>query len=346
MAEPYHLICITCAERLDVGAITPAVRPDQHTPFEFAGRHGGATTGIELLRCIERFLVLHRSHELRVVPDRFLGTVDPENRFRQVSSPRELLTRQVPPPNPDQEYAALLIELTRRTLGVGRESSRPPTPQLPGLPPRPQNQPVPEPVVHHPPPQPAAVPPPPMQHAQPAAAYPPPAYPPPAHAPPPQPYAPQGEVAVSTAEILAGAPVRQAPAIATSVSPAVVQPAPRPKPGAPLPPPPVTDVVERPQPSASSSPAASRVAAGTWAREGDDLRTPRHILAAIGAETGNGYFACGERVPPKSWTENAKGRKCATCSGALMADGKIDGNARSRVNVAAIGAGDPQPFPT
>lgn len=107
MSEVYSLFCAECEDALDVGKIVE--EPERGRPDWFFGGwrtdDGRWIEGDLLLRLLERFLILHRGHEIRLVPlsawDRVQGVHD--DRFRFIETPEELLDRRVEPPPGEED---------------------------------------------------------------------------------------------------------------------------------------------------------------------------------------------------------------------------------------------------
>lgn len=121
MSHTYHLICISCREVVDVGKIIDTDESGAPRPLGFGGWRDQTTgawmSGGALYEVLERWLILHRGHELRVVSEPFLDRVDPDGRIRYVDSASEVLGRPVAPyPDDELDADAVPKEVAERLL--------------------------------------------------------------------------------------------------------------------------------------------------------------------------------------------------------------------------------------
>lgn len=104
----YELVCVDCAEVLILGKIVHSDFKGKEAPWSFGGfdelvdgrrRRIG---GIELLRLVERFILLHRCHEIRLLPEPLSIRLNSEMRQRIIRSAEELFGREMEP-QPDED---------------------------------------------------------------------------------------------------------------------------------------------------------------------------------------------------------------------------------------------------
>lgn len=85
----YDLLCVDCGETLDLGTIVRADETGGATSWRLTGFDdldaGRRVEGTDLWRWVERFVILHRGHELRVLTTDLLLRLDEGNRRRAVS---------------------------------------------------------------------------------------------------------------------------------------------------------------------------------------------------------------------------------------------------------------------
>jgi len=106
MSNTYHVICVPCREVMGVGKIVDMTQSGSPRPLGFGGWRDPQSdewpSGLSFLRLLERWLILHRGHEIRVVPDEFLARADPDAGFHYIHSAAEVMDRPVVP-YPDSE---------------------------------------------------------------------------------------------------------------------------------------------------------------------------------------------------------------------------------------------------
>ncbi|NES21399.1 MAG: hypothetical protein F6K41_21335 [Symploca sp. SIO3E6] len=101
MSHTYHLICIDCKKVLDLGKIANLDETGCSIPWMFTGFRdqcdGHRIKNDQLWKLVERFLILHRGHELRVVSEAFLDREDKEGLLHYIDSAEELLQLEIEP---------------------------------------------------------------------------------------------------------------------------------------------------------------------------------------------------------------------------------------------------------
>jgi len=137
MSRLYHLLCVDCGEVLSLGKVARRDERGQLTPSQ-VGRFGDYdrasaawswTGGEQLWRLVQRFMMLHRGHELRVIPFELLDTIDPDGRLSHVIDYlSEFRQRQIDPePDGEADLAAFprdVIEgLKRRIAQLPKQQS-------------------------------------------------------------------------------------------------------------------------------------------------------------------------------------------------------------------------------
>jgi hypothetical protein len=109
MSNTYHFVCVSCADVIDVGKIVDRAESGEDIPIQFGGWRDQATSdwlrGAELWRLLERWHILHRGHEIRLIPEPFLHRVDPEGQLHYHDTAQEVFEREVQP-LPDDELDA------------------------------------------------------------------------------------------------------------------------------------------------------------------------------------------------------------------------------------------------
>lgn len=108
MSYTYHFVCVDCRVILDLGKIVTIDEDGRDIPWQFGGwidldtreRLQAATLG----SVVERFLILHRGHELRVVSDSYLAMADPVCKLRRIETAAELFSQAISPePDPEED---------------------------------------------------------------------------------------------------------------------------------------------------------------------------------------------------------------------------------------------------
>ncbi len=109
MSHTYHFVCVSCGEVLDVGKIVDTTESGEGLPLQFGGWRDQVSSewlsGPDLWTVLERWHILHRGHEVRLVSESFLERVDPEGQLQYYDSATEILNRDVKP-LPDDEIDA------------------------------------------------------------------------------------------------------------------------------------------------------------------------------------------------------------------------------------------------
>jgi hypothetical protein len=119
MSYTYHLVCIDCRVILDLGKIIAIDEDGRDIPWQFGGWIDLDTherlEAASLDSAVERFLILHRGHELRVVPDRYLAKADPECQLRRIETVAELFSQPISPePDPEDDVEHVPSGVTTR----------------------------------------------------------------------------------------------------------------------------------------------------------------------------------------------------------------------------------------
>ncbi len=118
----YILFCADCGEEVTVGQL---IRPDESKPNDWCFRGAyfddshGWVDQLKLLKIVEKFLILHRIHEIRLIPDAlYLGRDVHDNYTLDTignDKMSDVLDRPVvPEPDPYQEAAEADEELILR----------------------------------------------------------------------------------------------------------------------------------------------------------------------------------------------------------------------------------------
>ncbi|MDL2321861.1 hypothetical protein LJC47_05895 [Desulfosarcina sp. OttesenSCG-928-B08] len=100
--DRYHLVCITCGTVLQLGRLVCQNEDHALVPWQFGGWldlmvYGEIFSGVRLWPFVEKFLILHRGHELNVLPETFLDHVDPEKTLTYIYYIDKLLNEPVDP---------------------------------------------------------------------------------------------------------------------------------------------------------------------------------------------------------------------------------------------------------
>jgi hypothetical protein len=128
MDRLYQMLCVDCGEVLSLGKVARRNEHGQTVPWYFGGfgdyNQSSATwTWIgagELWLLVERFMLLHRGHELRVLPSVLVETIDPEGRLAHIIDNLAEFRERPINPAPDEEVNEFLLShevigrLTRR----------------------------------------------------------------------------------------------------------------------------------------------------------------------------------------------------------------------------------------
>lgn len=104
MSHTYHLLCRECRHVLDLGKIVDLDENDKSVSWSLAGWRDLATgvrvEEVNLLRTIERFLIVHRNHPLQVVSEAYLHVADAEGVWKRFDTFDEVMELK-PDPEPD-----------------------------------------------------------------------------------------------------------------------------------------------------------------------------------------------------------------------------------------------------
>ena len=88
-----------CGDVIDVGKIVDTTEAGDSQPMQFGGWRDQTTSrwlaGTDLWRVLERWHIVHRGHEVRLVSEPFLDEVDPEGQLHYCDSAEEILKRAV-----------------------------------------------------------------------------------------------------------------------------------------------------------------------------------------------------------------------------------------------------------
>ena len=109
MSHTYYFVCVSCGDVIDVGKIVDMAETGERIPIQFGGWRDQRTSewmsGPHLWSLLERWHILHRGHEVRLVSEPFLESVDPEGLLHYCDSAAEVLEQKVNP-FPDDEADA------------------------------------------------------------------------------------------------------------------------------------------------------------------------------------------------------------------------------------------------
>ena len=119
MSYTYHLTCIDCGIVLDLGKIVCLDESGHSIPWSFLGwrdlQNGQRIAETELWELIQRFTIIHRGHELRILPEPFINRVDPEGQLTHIDSAQEVLdTRILPQPDDVEDAKAVPKDVEKR----------------------------------------------------------------------------------------------------------------------------------------------------------------------------------------------------------------------------------------
>ena len=111
----YCMICVDTGDVLDVGKLARIDKTGDEMPWGFGGWRddvsGKWVDSTNLLRLVERFLIIHRGKEVRLVPLALLESVDIDS-LRFIESEDQLLNCDiVPEPCEDRDLAAIPCEV-------------------------------------------------------------------------------------------------------------------------------------------------------------------------------------------------------------------------------------------
>lgn len=125
MSYTHDLVCMKCREVLPLGKLANISEEGSPIPWEFTGWRDQSTGELveksDLMELVERFLLLHRGHELVVLPEKVILTyVDPEGtRLAYVERRVELFDRRVDEPSEDVDV--IPFDIVERLIGEGEE---------------------------------------------------------------------------------------------------------------------------------------------------------------------------------------------------------------------------------
>jgi len=133
MSYTYHLLCVDTFEVLHLGKFACLDESGEPTPWQATGwldhSVGRRIEGDELRCMVERFLILRRGKELRVVPDIFLDEIDPTGEaLRHIDTLSEVMDKPMTPePDTYDDARSIPIEVTDRLKRacadrIGREN--------------------------------------------------------------------------------------------------------------------------------------------------------------------------------------------------------------------------------
>lgn len=130
MAFTYYLACFDCKAALPVGRI---IRPDEWETtqvdanrFGFSGfvseKDSHRISDYELMELLTRFLIVHRVHEIRLLPETALSFVDVDS-FGYVDYPEQITSIPIEPQltNEENEGAGDIIWALARRLERSRD---------------------------------------------------------------------------------------------------------------------------------------------------------------------------------------------------------------------------------
>lgn len=123
MSHTYHLVCVDCREVLDLGKLLSMDEAGSAIPWTWGGwldqTTGARIAGASLWKVVEKYMILHRGHELRIIPEACLTQIDPSGELRYVDSASDILGRDVAP-EPDDETDSRLARGLCERLGVSK----------------------------------------------------------------------------------------------------------------------------------------------------------------------------------------------------------------------------------
>lgn len=95
MSHTYSILCVDCGVVLELGKIVNVNEDGHQVDWMLTGwldqDLGQRITDEYLGEVIKRMLILHRGHEIRVVPDEYLQLLDPDERLTYIDSASEIL---------------------------------------------------------------------------------------------------------------------------------------------------------------------------------------------------------------------------------------------------------------
>jgi hypothetical protein len=120
MSHTYHLLCVDTLEVLDLGKFACLDEMGVPIPWHATGwldqSDGRRIQGDELRTVVEKFLILRRGKELRVVPDVFLGEIDPTGEaLQRIDTFSEVMKQEVnPEPDTYDDARRIPVEVADR----------------------------------------------------------------------------------------------------------------------------------------------------------------------------------------------------------------------------------------
>ena len=120
MSHTYHLTCIDCGIVLDLGKIVCLGEAGNSIPWSFFGwrdlQKGQRIEGAQLWELLQRFTIIHRGHELRILPEPFINSVDPEGQLAYVDSAQEVFDTEILPQPDDVKDAKAIPKNVEKKL--------------------------------------------------------------------------------------------------------------------------------------------------------------------------------------------------------------------------------------
>ncbi len=120
MSYTYHLLCVDTLEVLDLGKFACLDEMGASIPWQATGwldqSDGHRIQGDELRSVVERFLILRRGKELRVVPDVFLNEIDPTgDALQRIDTVSEVMKQEMnPEPDSYNDARSIPLNVTER----------------------------------------------------------------------------------------------------------------------------------------------------------------------------------------------------------------------------------------
>lgn len=97
MSYTFHLLCVDCLNVFDLGKVVTLDSEGLPVPPRYGGWRDQSTgdwlEGSQLHELIAQWLLLHRGHEIRLVPEEFLDLADPGGRLEYISSAADVFVR-------------------------------------------------------------------------------------------------------------------------------------------------------------------------------------------------------------------------------------------------------------
>jgi hypothetical protein len=117
MSHLYYLVCVDTGQAFNLGKIVSIDDQGHPLPSHFGGWKEQDSRdwvdGLRLFRLLERFLIINRGKELRLVPELFLDRVDPEGYLTYFDSFEQPSESEISPePDDDEDTAAIPLSVS------------------------------------------------------------------------------------------------------------------------------------------------------------------------------------------------------------------------------------------